>query len=738
MIREVKLENWRSHAETSIELSGGVNGLIGNMGSGKSSVLEAVTFALYGTTSSLNSREIQLDDVLRRTPEKTDRAAVEVRLDVDEEEYTLKREIERGSGTAAELYCNGEMIEGPSTTEVTDRVEELTGMDFKAFTRAVYSEQNRLDLFLEMRPGERKERLDQLLKLEKFEDARKTLVKVENSLKSRMENHQEELSELEEDLEREELENLRQDIEEGRQKKSELSEKLEKLEETLEKLEETREELGEKKSKREQISEEVTRLETRIESLEERLPETEIENPGKKLEEAQNRLENLREREEKRKEMLDKIDRFEERLEDMAEEEEKLEEQAEKYAGIDKVEDDIDEVDSKLGDLREELASIRSREEQLSERAEKLRSAQGTCPVCDRPLDQDHREEMLEEVDEEREELEEKRSEKDKEREKLGEKLESLEETRDKLLQFADAGKKLEELHEERTRIKENLEELRDELPEEPETRELEERIEELAEAVEREEILDRIEELQEKLVDKKEDREELEFDLEKLEKTREKVSRAREERSRLKQEMRSMKDILREKAKRLNQMEKQWNKREELEEKIGKEDRLLDFTHDYGNALKKSRKKLRQRYINRLNSLMEDLWSQIYPYDHYYSIRLNPEKDYRLELLDSEDNWVSAQGEASGGERHSAALVMRLGLVFILSPSTGFLILDEPTHNIDESGVSKLAETLRESRDLVDQLLVVTHDRELESATTGKLYNFEKSAGVTSVTEVS
>ncbi|MFB6148018.1 MAG: AAA family ATPase, partial [Candidatus Nanohaloarchaea archaeon] len=183
MIAKVELENWKSHHETELDFSTGVNALIGTMGSGKSSVLEAITFALYGTTPALKSREVTLDDVIRRSPSKAEEARVKVWLKLDGEMYTVERNIVRDKGTKrSELRKDGELIEAPSTQEVTEQVEKLLGMDFDSFTRAVYSRQNQLDVFMEMTPGERKEKVDELLKLDRFEDARKTVVKVENRL----------------------------------------------------------------------------------------------------------------------------------------------------------------------------------------------------------------------------------------------------------------------------------------------------------------------------------------------------------------------------------------------------------------------------------------------------------------------------------------------------------------------------------------------------------------------------
>ena len=44
----------------------------------------------------------------------------------------------------------------------------------------------------------------------------------------------------------------------------------------------------------------------------------------------------------------------------------------------------------------------------------------------------------------------------------------------------------------------------------------------------------------------------------------------------------------------------------------------------------------------------------------------------------------------ASGGERSIACLAMRIAMAMVIVPNLRWLILDEPTHNIDEQGISK------------------------------------------------
>ena len=48
MIESIRLKNFISHEDTVIELEDGINVFVGNNGAGKSSVIDAITYALYG------------------------------------------------------------------------------------------------------------------------------------------------------------------------------------------------------------------------------------------------------------------------------------------------------------------------------------------------------------------------------------------------------------------------------------------------------------------------------------------------------------------------------------------------------------------------------------------------------------------------------------------------------------------------------------------------------------------
>ncbi|MCK4405748.1 MAG: hypothetical protein KAV43_04505, partial [Hadesarchaea archaeon] len=60
--------------------------------------------------------------------------------------------------------------------------------------------------------------------------------------------------------------------------------------------------------------------------------------------------------------------------------------------------------------------------------------------------------------------------------------------------------------------------------------------------------------------------------------------------------------------------------------------------------------------------------------------------------------------------------------------PSLSWIVLDEPTHNLDEEGIQELARVLRERLpEIVQQILIITHEQRLEEAVSGYLYRFSR-----------
>ena len=183
MITKIKMKNWRSHESSEFDFSEGTNALVGIMGSGKSSVMGALCFALFGTFPELQSRKIKIEDIMMKKPRPKDEAEVSVNFTIGNDDYIVTRKISKSKSTSAELKKNGAVVESPQPSKVTSEVEGLLKMNYDLFTRAIYSEQNAIDMFLTIPKGQRMKKIDELLAIHRFEKARSTATSLANRCK---------------------------------------------------------------------------------------------------------------------------------------------------------------------------------------------------------------------------------------------------------------------------------------------------------------------------------------------------------------------------------------------------------------------------------------------------------------------------------------------------------------------------------------------------------------------------
>ena len=97
-----------------------------------------------------------------------------------EDAYTVTRKITREQGTTARLEKNGAYMQAQPETGQRGG-EQLLNVDYDTFSRVVYSEQNRLDYFLELPKGDRKRQIDQMLGLDRFANAEVNATSLINS-----------------------------------------------------------------------------------------------------------------------------------------------------------------------------------------------------------------------------------------------------------------------------------------------------------------------------------------------------------------------------------------------------------------------------------------------------------------------------------------------------------------------------------------------------------------------------
>ena len=140
----------------------------------------------------------------------------------------------------------------------------------------------------------------------------------------------------------------------------------------------------------------------------------------------------------------------------------------------------------------------------------------------------------------------------------------------------------------------------------------------------------------------------------------------------------------------------------------------------------------LRSKLIGSVNSLMQSVWSELYPYGDYTAIRLTAKKDdYLLEsrvVLDGEEKWLGIDSVASGGERSLSCLAMRIAMSMVIVPNLRWIILDEPTHNVDSNGIDRLINMLSNNLPkVVDQVFIITHDESMKQISNARVYMLDR-----------
>ncbi len=662
MITSLTLKNWRTHAETKLDFGKGTNVIVGVMGSGKSSIVNAISYSLFGTFPALKSKSVTLEEIIMNRPNPASKVETILEFNQGEKKYQVHRIIKKDSTNEAKLYEEGRLIAGPKQKDVNEKVERTLGLNYELFSRAVYAEQNEMDFFLKLSPSERKKKFDELLDLAKYEEARKNAVMIQNEMNKENKQRKDFIEQQKNMLKIQESEKIEKEIFEIKKTIEHLEKKLCVEEKELIEFEKKYKEESEKEKQSKIFEETIIKTSTKIESLKEDL------NKGVKYTE---------------KEIKEKAGVLKKTIEEKNTIQEKL--------GKEKKENE--ENAKKLGQI---LSVLEYEKKKMLAEEKNYSSLKGECPTCKQELTEEHKKHLLKELNEKLNQIEKEINENKKnqknEREKMAgveAELEALKKETEKYckeLYLFEAEEKQAKLLEEKKKIFQNL-------------------IEELPKT--------------------KKQLAELNFNKKEMQKIQEEYHAKKTQISLTQMEIKSKKEL----AQNLGEnLKKAKLIKESIEEGVKKYEKSENAAKNLGvfsNCLISTQTELRESLIETTNAAMNNIWQAIYPYKDYIDAKLSVTKEgYDLEVMTRGNEWVRVEGILSGGERSAAALCIRMAFSLVLTKKLSMLILDEPTHNLDTNAVEKLSAMLREEMPkLVEQIFVITHDKELENAASSNLY---------------
>ncbi|MEK6923309.1 MAG: AAA family ATPase [Nanoarchaeota archaeon] len=754
MLKKIKLQNWKVHKQSEYEFKPGTNVIIGQMGAGKSSILQAISYAIFGTFSELKSKEIKVSDLPTRG---LDGITSEVNLSLQplDIEYNITRTIKNGITSEAVIRnSTGQLLAGTNSMQVTDFLAEKLGLDEDVFLRTAYARQNDIDMFLRLSPGDRKSKLDELMGLQKFEIARRNTIKLANQIAAKRDAQATFLGNFDFQKSRKDIDTLATEISELKQEKANLSLKLAEVEKRKAELNlKTRtlriqlDNYNRMVERRELYRKQLEEINTKVSSE----PDESLDSVRLRLNEITLRIEEVKRAKQHSRDDL-------ERGRNSALEIEKsyggLEEKnSEIIISLKDIEDSKFEIDKlkKFGDITKLELRLLEIEKFIDETLEsknqmvgeigvlkghlhELESVDGACPVCSTRLEQVTKDVLIQERRRKIIELNETIT-------RLENKVEDLKTEKFSLTKSLERQKVLQQKIEKEIELRKKERDIAIRLSELRGRRaaltdgfsQISTRAENLDKEIENLESERRKLDEKKQVLEFKNQKYKLARDLEVIEKSivgvninAKSVESAEEQYREIIQELekilaqqRSGEFLIEEKEKRFRDLNERQEQFTDIEKEVEYLGNKIDFLYQFKNALLAAQEALRKELITAVNEVIGNIWNLIYPYDKWTSVRLEvTDSDYVLQLREYEGEWLNVTGYASGGERIIASLALRIAFTKILTPQLSVLILDEPTHNMDDRAIATFVDVLQNDlSSFLDQIFIITHNEKLAEA---------------------
>jgi len=149
----------------------GFFGIFGPTGSGKSTILDGITLALYGNVSRKSSNYINTNCDRLNVNFEFQISGAEIKKYVIDREFRRKNDGSINSGKCKIVdITNEEEVLADGVKTINKKVEEIIGLNLEDFTRTVVLPQGKFSEFLKLEGKDRRDMLERLFNLEQYGD----------------------------------------------------------------------------------------------------------------------------------------------------------------------------------------------------------------------------------------------------------------------------------------------------------------------------------------------------------------------------------------------------------------------------------------------------------------------------------------------------------------------------------------------------------------------------------------
>jgi len=666
-VKSIELENIRSHVKSKIQFGSGFNCLVGGVGCGKSSVLYAIDFALFG-------------DPIRRSfeyllREGVDTCKVTLQFVHAGKTYTLIRALKRRGKSISQdteqlkLYEDNKPVASIKSGAVKEQLKAITGLDKEIFREIVWVKQEQLKELLNMRPRERQKRLDELFGLSDYEAAWSNMLGVQKEYEGQKKVYERDLDILGMDKLQAEYHQSVEELSLIEKELEDLKKKLAEAETTLNEATAKLQSLEELKKQTEELQRKETELQTHIANIEDICGKlaNETERKNTFINNITEQLKTLETQEKYHREALQKLHLNPEQTTN------------ELRKHLLTLEEQVRSIGGEQGAAKKEMSNNQRRISSLT--------TENKCPLCLQSLNEDYKTSLMERLTQEN-------SEREKRVTELQTNLDELENLRNVVSQVVLSLQTLT-----------------------PKIADLQNRIAEEQQSLHKLSV-----EFEEKQQQEEEFREQLNvvrtevarFDLTQLELSRKLRDEAFIQFSGLKNGLKLKETRRQDIATRIEELKQRLDNAQQKMERMKKIGELLEIVNGIRGAYRSIQPRLRSEFVAYLQRMVQQVLDDLV--GTAGSTLLAKIDETYTPIVQSEEGYERNTNYISGGERTLLAFAYRLGLgQLIMQSRTGhglyILFLDEPTESLgrEDGSIDRLAEAISRLK-AIEQIIAVTH----------------------------